>query len=319
MTSIYIYSPSGAVRDKSAFKRGVKILKDQGYDVQIYPSALQSCNRFAGTDDQRLDSIERAASSGADVAMITRGGYGLSRILPYISYKKIANAIKLGTTFVGLSDFTAFQMALYAKTGASTWAGPTLLADFGGEQEPNELTQLCFEDMVSGRGEGAGWKIKSSMAKNLFNKALKGRQSITIEDALLWGGNLSIVCALLHTPYFPQIEGGILFLEDVGEHPYRLERMLIQLLQAGVLAKQKAIILGSFTEFKLTTHDKGYKLKSVFEFLASQLKTPIICDLPFGHVPLKLCLPFGERVTFATEGQEAFLFWKQHNHLHESH
>jgi muramoyltetrapeptide carboxypeptidase len=251
--------------------------------------------------------------------MITRGGYGLSRILPRLPYKKIAKAIKSGTNFVGLSDFTAFQMALFAKTGASTWAGPTLLADFGSEQGLNDVTQLCFEDMVSGRGEGAGWQIKTKTAKNLFTKALLGRQSISIEDTILWGGNLSMVCALLGTPYFPDIDGGILFLEDVGEHPYRLERMLIQLLQSGVLAKQKAVIMGSFSEFKLTKHDKGFNLKSVHEFLSTQLRIPIICDLPFGHVPLKLCLPFGERVTFATEGQEAFLFWKQHHHEHGSH
>jgi len=109
-----------------------------------------------------------------------------------------------------------------------------------------------------------------------------------------------------------------LFLEDVGEHPYRIERMLLQLHQAGVLAKQKAIIFGAFTEYKLTPHDKGYKLSSVFEYISQQLKIPIICDLPFGHVPLKISLPFGEKVTLATQDQEVFLFWNQHRHHHDT-
>ena len=219
---------------------------------------------------------------------------------------------------MGLSDFTAFQMAVLAMTGQSTWAGPALISDFGSEEEPNEIMKLCFEDMVLGRGEGTGWKLNSSISKKLFVKALTGRSSLSIEDATLWGGNLAIVCSLLNTPYFPNVEGGILFLEDVGEHPYRIERMLLQLLQAGILAKQKAIIFGAFTEFKLTPHDKGYKLSSVFEYLSQQLKIPIFCDLPFGHVPLKICLPFGQKVTLATQEKEVFLFWNHHSHHHET-
>ena len=318
MSSIYIYSPSGAVRDKAAFRRGIKRLQELGHEIQVDPSALKSIERFAGSDEERLASIERATTSGADIAMITRGGYGLSRLLSKMPYKKIAKAIHSGTTFVGLSDFTAFQMAVFAMTGLNTWAGPALISDFGSEQEPNEIMKLCFEDMVRGRGEGTGWKLNTSISKKLFIKALKGRSSLSIEDATLWGGNLAIVCSLLNTPYFPNIEGGILFLEDVGEHPYRIERMLLQLHQAGVLAKQKAIIFGAFTEFKLTPHDKGYKLSSVFEYISQQLKIPIICDLPFGHVPLKISLPFGEKVTLATQDQEVFLFWNQHRHHHDT-
>ena len=83
----------------------------------------------------------------------------------------------------------------------------------------------------------------------------------------MWGGNLSVLVSLLGTPYFPEIKGGILFLEDVGEHPYRIERMLTQLLHAGVLARQKAIVLGQFTEFKLVPHDRGYKLQTVVNWL----------------------------------------------------
>jgi len=105
-----------------------------------------------------------------------------------------------------------------------------------------------------------------------------------------------------------------LFLEDVAEHPYRIERMLTQLLHAGVLAKQQAIVLGQFTEFKLTPHDKGFKLDSVVSWLRAQLKVPALTGLPFGHVATKLCLPVGEKVSLLREGREAFLLWTHHSH-----
>ena len=128
---IYIFSPSGAVRDKAAFKRGVKRLEALGHAVEVDEAALASHLRFAGDDDTRLEAIHRAAASGADVAMISRGGYGLTRLLGHIRYKTVAKAIDKGTQFVGMSDFTAFQNAVLAKTGRTTWAGPSLCEGFG--------------------------------------------------------------------------------------------------------------------------------------------------------------------------------------------
>ena len=111
---IYIYSPSSAVRDKAAFKRGLKHLTASGYEIEVDEAALASHQRFAGDDETRLAAIHRASASGADVALISRGGYGLTRILSAINYKAVAKAVARGTQFVGFSDFTAFQMALLA-------------------------------------------------------------------------------------------------------------------------------------------------------------------------------------------------------------
>lgn len=319
---IYIYSPSGAVRDKAAFRRGVTRLKAMGHEVEIDEAALLSHQRFAGDDEARLAAIHRAASSGADVAMISRGGYGLTRLLPGIKYKQIQKAIEGGTRFVGLSDFTALQLAVLAKTGGITWAGPALGEDFGANVEggepgagPDDIMQACFEDMLAGQGEGAGWRQSplpaSSASKSGAETTGNARstEGFTLKKSLLWGGNLSLVSGLLGTPYFPQIKGGILFLEDVAEHPYRLERMLSQLLHAGVLARQKAIVLGQFTNFKLTPHDRGYKLETVVRWLRSQVKTPVVTNLPFGHVPTKVMLPVGANCTLSVEGRDALLFW----------
>lgn len=309
MAHIYIYSPSGAVRDKQAFKRGLSRLKKLGHAVEVDADALSTSTRFAGDDATRLAAIHRAASSGADVALISRGGYGFTRILPGIDYKKVAKAVQKGTRFVGLSDFTAFQNALLAKTGAQSWSGPALGEDFGQEQ-PDDIMEACFDDMLSGQGEGAGWRLTAACAKALSNK----REGVWAQDAVLWGGNLSVLVSLLGTPYFPQVKGGVLFLEDISEQPYRIERMLTQLLHSGVLAQQKAVVLGQFTHYKLTPHDKGFKLQSVVDWLRSQIKTPVLTDLPFGHVQTKVCLPVGKKVSLVVEDREALILWAHHAH-----
>lgn len=327
---IYIYSPSGAVRDKAAFRRGVTRLQQLGHDVEIDEAALASHLRFAGDDATRLAAIHRAAASGADVALISRGGYGLTRLLGAIDYPAVAKSIEKGTQFVGISDFTAFQNAVLAKTGAITWAGPALCEGFGvgGKPKamagqvaavkphvPDEIMEACFDDLITGQGEGAGWRqhrepkppaIFSGAGNSIY---VGGPTDFTIEDGLVWGGNLTVLCSQLGTPYFPLVSGGILFLEDVAEHPYRIERMLTQLLYAGVLGRQQTIILGQFTDYKLVPHDRGFKLHSVVNWLRQQTQVPILTNLPYGHVATKIVLPVGAKANLSVEGRDALLFW----------
>ena len=300
MSHIYIYSPSSAVRDKSAFRRGVKRLRALGHEVEIDADALTSYQRFAGDDTTRLAAIGRAAASGADLAMISRGGYGLTRILADLPYAALGKAIESGTQFVGLSDFTALQLGLMAKTGAITWQGPCIGEDFGTEDNPDEIMQACFDDLLLAQGEGVGWRLPRGQA---------ALQEHEIHGAKLWGGNLSVLVSLLGTPYFPKVRGGVLFLEDVGVHPYQLERMLTQLLHSGVLAQQKALVLGQFTNYKLVTHDKGFKLDTVVQWLRTQVSIPIVAGLPLGHVPTKVLLPVGAKVDLVLQGREALMAW----------
>lgn len=311
---IYIYSPSGAVRDKSGFQRGVKRLTVLGYEVEVDEAALASHQRFAGDDETRLAAIHRAAASGADVALISRGGYGLTRILPSINYKAVARAIAGGTRFVGYSDFTAFQLALLAKNGAPSWSGPCLVDDFGAKTGTDDVTEACFDDMATGRGEGCGWQLPktaidsiAARADGAGEKPVNGKYSV--ENAMLWGGNLAVLASLVGTTYLPVVKKGILFLEDIGEHPYRVERMLTQLLRAGILGQQQAVVLGHFTGYTLASHDKGFKLASVVQWLQSQIGARILTGLPFGHVPTKAMLPVGQPVTLDVEGRNAFLLW----------
>ena len=307
---IYIFSPSSAVRDKPAFRRGVARLKALGHEVEVDEAALATHQRFAGDDAMRIAAIGRAAASGADVALISRGGYGLTRILDALPYKAVAKAIAHGTEFVGLSDFTAFQNAVLARTGAVSWSGPALGEDFGAEAGPDEIMEACFDDLLSGQGEGTGWRLPARDAE-------VGASLRSIHGAQLWGGNLCVLTSLLGTPYFPSIDKGVLFLEDVGEHPYRIERMLEQLRHAGVLGRQKAILLGQFTGYRKLPNDRGFSLQTVVDRLRSQVKVPVLPGLPFGHVPTKVLLPVGAKVEIAAEGRDVFMVWghrRAHHH-----
>jgi muramoyltetrapeptide carboxypeptidase len=107
----------------------------------------------------------------------------------------------------------------------------------------------------------------------------------------------------------PDLRGGILFFEDVAEHPYRIERMLTQWLHAGILAKQKAIVLGAFTHYALSAHDRGFQFNTVVDRLRQLIKVPVLTGLPMGHVATKVCLPFGAKVQLVVQGRDALLLW----------
>ena len=308
MAHLYVYSPSGAVRDKPGYRRAIKRLKALGHEVEVDESALMSHQRFAGDDDARLQAIARAAASGADVILTTRGGYGLTRILPHLPYEAIHRSVEQGSAWVGLSDFTALQMAVLAQRHTVTWAGPAVLEDWATEETPDEIMQACFDDLVTGVGEGTGWRLPTGDFR--AHPELAHEAGWAAEGGVLWGGNLSVLCSLVGTPFFPLVQGGVLFLEDVGEHPYRIERMLTQLLRAGVLSSQRAILLGGFNRFQLVPHDKGFNLARVIDWIRAQVPCPVLTGLPFGHVPTKVILPVGKPVDLYVQGREALMFWE---------
>ncbi len=292
---IYLVSPSSAVQDPAAVELACQRLAAHGFQTRVDRGALLTHQRFAGTDKQRVAGLERAIRQKHPIVMATRGGYGLSRILPAIDWKAMADS---GKRFVGFSDFTAFNLALLAQTGAVSYSGATAVADFGGA-EPDELTPLLFGEVMRGELE-----ILSFETRDADPVDARG---------ILWGGNLAVLCSLLGTPYCPKTRG-ILFLEEVGEHPYRVERMLAQLAQAGVLDKQKAIVLGHFSNYRLAPHDAGFDMPEVLKWLRRTVKVPVVTGLPYGHVPTKATLPVGQKVGIATERGMAHLVIDEHTH-----
>ena len=300
MSPIYLIAPSGASLDEKSPQVGISWLQNQGIAVRNSECVTRVYERFSGNDQARLDEINQlAALDPKQIVMAMRGGYGIHRLLPFIEWDAIAKAINSGLQICGHSDFTTFELGLLAKTGAISLSGPMLNYDFGRLDDagnpvaPDEFMWKHFLSAVNDRKLHC--TIQSSQV--FLGDPVSG--SVT---GLLWGGNLTVLASLIGTPYLPsakQTQGGILFLEDVNEHPYRLERTLMQLLDAGVLGNQAAILLGGFSAYRLYDNDRGYSLERAIEAIRERLPKdiPILTDLPFGHQANKLTLPNGARAT----------------------
>ena len=299
MTRLCVFSPSGVTVKAAPVRLAVKRLRALGFDAYLDEAALRRFQRFGGDDDTRLAALHRIARETPSVAMAVRGGYGLTRLLDRIDWPLLTRSVEAGTRWVGLSDVTALQLGLLAHGGGASWAGPTAAEDFGRSEEAggvDDVSAACFCEAMSGELEAVGFRTEAGFD----GLDLRGR---------LWGGNLTVLMSLLGTPHWPRIKGGVLFLEDVNEQPYRVERMLLQLHQAGVLAAQKAVLLGHFTVHTKSPLDRGFSLRVAVQHLRSVCDTPILTGLPFGHVPTKVTLPVGARVQLAVQGREAFVGW----------
>ena len=300
MSRLCLFSPSGVSVAAAPVRLALKRLRAMGFDAVLDADALKRFQRFAGDDDTRLAALHRIAGEAPSIAMAVRGGYGLTRLLDRIDWPLLARSVEAGTRWVGLSDISALQLGLLAHGGGVSWAGPTASEDFGRSDAAggvDDVTAACFSEAMSGELEAVGFRTEAGFD----GLQCKGR---------LWGGNLTVLMSLLGTPHWPRIKGGVLFLEDVNEQPYRVERMLLQLHQAGVLAEQKAVLLGHFTVHAKSPLDRGYSMRAAVAKLRSVCGTPILTGLPFGHVPVKLSLPVGARVQVAVQGREAFVGWQ---------
>ena len=297
---LVLFSPAGVLRSVMPLRRAAARLARLGFAVTIDPAAALKSQRFAGDDEGRLAALHRVAAAGASVALATRGGYGLTRLLDRIDWKRIARSVASGTRWVGMSDLTSLQLGVLAHTGNGvTWAGPLACEDFGrsdAEGGVDDVTEACFVEAMTGELEAVGFRTDA------------GFDGLAVRGTL-WGGNLCVVNSLLGTPHLPRIKGGILFLEDVNEHPYRIERTLRQLQQAGVLDAQRAVVLGAFTAWKKSPNDRGYSLQTAIDRVRAATRTPILTGLPFGHVPTKVMLPVGARVRLLVDGRNAFIGW----------
>lgn len=302
MTSLTLFAPSGVVLRAPDLRLAAKRLGGMGFDAHIDESALARHQRFAGDDSTRLAALHRVAAAAPSIAMPTSGGYGITRLLDGIDWKLMARSVERGTRWVGHSDFTAVQLGMLARGAGQSWAGPMGTTDFSRAQVEggvDEVTRDCFCEAMSGELEAVGFRTEA------------GHDGLGVSGRL-WGGNLSMVLSLLGTRHWPGpkvIKGGILFLEDVNEHPYRVERALLQLQQAGVLQSQKAVVLGAVSAWKPSVSDRGYNLKSMVERVRAGMKTPLITGLPFGHVHPKVTLPVGRKVELLVQGRDVLMGW----------
>ncbi|MEO6921221.1 MAG: muramoyltetrapeptide carboxypeptidase [Collimonas sp.] len=273
---VALVAPGGYANDEPALTRGILALQQQGCVVYDYYDPEAKFQRFGGTDAARVEQIYAAIDNPhVQIVLVLRGSYGMSRLLPLLDFRRLAASKKI---FVGHSDVTALHLALFAQTGATSLAGPMLCSDFGAA-ELSEFTMSHFWQCVR-------------QPEQTIEVAAAGNPTLRVSGTL-WGGNLAMLTHLVGTSYLPQIEDGILFLEDIGEHPYRIERMMLQLHYAGILGRQQAIVLGDFSNYRLAEHDNGYDFDAMLAYLRANIPVPILTGLPFGHIRDKVTLPVG--------------------------
>ncbi|ECD5487794.1 muramoyltetrapeptide carboxypeptidase [Salmonella enterica subsp. enterica serovar Brijbhumi] len=290
MSLFHLIAPSGYCINQQAALRGVQRLTNAGHQVENDEVIRRRYQRFAGTDAERLADVNSLASltSPDTIVMPVRGGYGASRLLDRIDWQALASRQQRDPLLIcGHSDFTAIQAGLLAQANVITFSGPMLAANFGAETL-NTFTEQHF------------WL---ALRKEQFTVEWQGDGPQCDVQGTLWGGNLAMLISLIGTPWMPTIDKGILVLEDVNEHPFRVERMLLQLEYAGILNRQSAIVLGSFSGAAPNEYDAGYSLESVYAFLRSRLSVPLITGLDFGHEQRTVTLPIGANATLKNTRQ----------------
>jgi len=289
---IGVFAPSGVV-NPAALANGVGTLESLGHFVSVAPEVHRQWRYFAGTDSERLAGFHRMlADPGIDLMIMARGGYGWSRLMPKIDWRAVRES---GKVLMGYSDFTAFQLGALRHANVVTFAGPGVASDFdwSTDSDPVAVDHAFMNDhcwpVLHGDAAGTGW---IDCAHDYPAQALSGT---------LWGSNLSLLSHLVGTPHLPEVDGGILFIEEIDEAPYRVERMFLQLLQAGILDRQIALVLGAFTGCDPATGRFPYSMEHVIESLRAWLPYPVLTGLPFGHVARKLTLPFGAEATLQVD------------------
>jgi muramoyltetrapeptide carboxypeptidase len=302
--TIELIAPSGYPPDPTAIERALARLREAGHRVEGADATHRRYLRFGGTDSERAGDLNCLADPDRplpDVVLAVRGGYGAVRILPALDYDGLARRLaSRPVALVGHSDFTAIQLALLARAGLVTFGGPMLGMHFGAET-PSVFTMSHF------------W---GALTEPSFALEVEAPQVQRVDArGTLWGGNLSTIVSLVGTPYMPQVDGGILFIEDINEQPFRIERMIYQLHLAGILARQQALVLGHFSGIKAYDYDNGYGLPAMIEQIRSVTGIPVVTGLPFGHIDDIVTLPVGGEVHLIAHAQGFRLIAKGHPHL----
>lgn len=280
MSRFHLIAPSGYCINQDAAQRGVQRLLESGHQVENQTIIPRRQQRFAGTEAQRLNDINSLVNLKGEnqIVLAVRGGYGASRLLESIDWQGLAQRQQQDPLLIcGHSDFTVIQLGLLALHSVITFSGPMLAGNFGAP----ELDTFTVEHF---------WR---ALRNSTYSVEWQGNGPHWECEGQLWGGNLAMLVSLIGTPWMPHIEDGILVLEDINEHPFRVERMLLQLYHAGILERQSAIVLGSFSGSAPNDYDAGYTLEAMVDFVRSRLDIPVITGLDFGHEQQTVTLALG--------------------------
>lgn len=294
--TIGLITPASSPDELLRIEESVRYLEKIGYRVKVGKNVGKFNGYLAGSDEERLEDFHSMFNDKSVKAiMCLRGGYGAFRLLDKINYKLIQKNPKI---FVGYSEITAIQNAIFKKTGLITFAGPMPAVDF--VNNVSAYTEEWFWKIVTSNKKIGKIKYPENAKMPFINKG--------IANARILGGNLAVFNALLGTEYFPDMKDKILLLEDIDEKPYKIDRMLNQLRLAKVFKGLKGIILGRFVEcYEQDPNKKTLSLGEVIEYYFKPLKLPIIYTFPHGHIKDFVTIPLGIKIRLnATSGSVEF-------------
>jgi muramoyltetrapeptide carboxypeptidase len=276
--TIGLVAPAG-VEKAERIEKGISKLEELGFKIKKGKSIYDRWGYFAGSDEDRArDIMNMFEDEDVDMILCVRGGYGAMRIMPYLDFNLIAKNPKV---FMGYSDITILLNTIYARTRMITFHGPMLNSDFTDEHTLNSFIKTIMEgDMKFSIKNPCGIPTVTNS-----NRCAAGK---------LVGGNLSLICSSMGTPYEINTKNNILFIEEVGEAPYKIDRMLTQLTLSGKLQHCSGIILGQFTD--CDDSESGFNLKEVIEDRILSLNIPTLLNFSCGHDNPKLVLPIGSNI-----------------------
>ena len=290
---VAVAAPSSAALDARDVEGGVTALRARGLTVEVAEVAGGAVGYLAGTDAARADALNALLRrDDLDAVVCLRGGYGLLRILDRVDY---AAARARRPLVVGYSDVTALHLALWAKAELPGVSGPMVAPDWPGLDAE---TEAAFWRVAGG---AAGYDLAGPGDERLA--PLKGGEA----EGVLLGGNLALTAALLGTPYLPDLDGAVLFLEDVGEAPYRVDGLLARLRLAGVLERLGGLVLGQFTGAAPPPDRPSLTVDEVLAHYAQFVDGPVATGLVYGHVSRKVTVPVGVRARLEVGGGAAAL------------
>ena len=289
--TIGIIAPASAPPNPETIDRSVEVLARLGFKARLAPHVRKRWGFLAGSDrDRAADLMRMFADPQVNAIVCVRGGYGTARLLPLLDYGAIRTHPKI---FVGYSDITSLHCAFLKKSNLVSFHGPMLNSDFVKENLPEFTLQSFLRTLMQ--------PVAPDGICQGYDKKTVAILRDGIASGPLVGGNICILCASLGTPYQPSLRNAILFFEDLDEEPFRFDRMLTQLLNAGLLQQVAGIAIGinkNCADPK-AKKAKEYRqtLEDVFRDRLLPLKVPVVTGLPFGHIPLNATLPIGVRVT----------------------
>lgn len=297
--TVGIIAPASAPPDPKSIDHSVAVLEKLGFKTRLAPNVRDRWGFLAGSDrDRAADLMRMFADRKIKGIICVRGGYGTARLLPLLDYQALRANPKI---FVGYSDITSLHCAFLKKAGLVSFHGPMLNSDFVKPDFPDFTWQSFCRTLTRAAVPGS---ICEGYKKRTVAVLRPGRAS-----GPLLGGNISILCATLGTPFQPSFKGVILFFEDLDEVPFRFDRMLTHLLNAGLLQQVAGIAIGINHNCKdpkaRTAKEYRQTIEDVFKERLSPLKVPVVMGLPFGHIPLNATLPIGIRATL--DGQKGDL------------